>query len=212
VDAAGIYMTLLASGVVCIAYHHDARPVLAAIGGVLSATIWVNLWPFVRMDGYWLLSDVLGVPNLMAANREMTAYLFNAIRGSRCQRPQVLSIKPRALRALFVIYYPAFAVSVAWLLFKLARWYPPILFHSVPNLVWRVAVAYRRAGLSMDLLKAVMGLVLATLPAAGLLAYLARGLAAARRHIVSRGIAPPTEPKRHETYEKLEGQIGTEID
>jgi Na+-transporting methylmalonyl-CoA/oxaloacetate decarboxylase gamma subunit len=65
---------------------------------------------------------------------------------------------------------------------------------------------------SMDLLKPVMGLVLTTLPVAGLLAYLVRGLADFRRRIVRGEIVPPKGPKRHEICEKQEGQIGTGID
>ena len=55
---------------------------------VLSTRIAVNLIPFLRMDGYWVLSDLLRIPNLRA---RAYAYLWslvcpprwNFVRGSR---------------------------------------------------------------------------------------------------------------------------------
>ena len=72
VDSGGIFMSLLcaaACSAIFLVTHHQVWGLLAILCDITVA--W-NLNPFIRMDGYWLLSDAFGVQNLMNVNREVT--------------------------------------------------------------------------------------------------------------------------------------------
>ncbi len=64
IDAAGIYFHLLSASILSMAWMiWDAQALPVAILMIGGATV-VNLNPFIRCDGYWLVSDALGVVNL----------------------------------------------------------------------------------------------------------------------------------------------------
>ncbi len=73
IDLSGIYFQLLASAALLARYTFTGyRPELwAAIAITISAL--PNLDPFLKLDGYWFLSDVLGVPNLWSRLRDVLA-------------------------------------------------------------------------------------------------------------------------------------------
>jgi len=66
VDLAGVYMQLLWVLALMIGYEigNDAALLTAASATAVSV-LW-NLNPLLRMDGYWLLADLLGIANLRA--------------------------------------------------------------------------------------------------------------------------------------------------
>jgi putative peptide zinc metalloprotease protein len=70
VDAGGIYIQLLFAPI-CLALFWatgDATYLLAIM--VIDLILIGNLEPFMKLDGYWLLSDLTGVPNLHARTGE----------------------------------------------------------------------------------------------------------------------------------------------
>ena len=69
VDVAGIRMELMVAGLAGFAWALLPDGALRSIAFILATTGWllsmfINLNPFMRFDGYYLLSDAVGVPNL----------------------------------------------------------------------------------------------------------------------------------------------------
>ncbi len=172
VDVGGIYMSLFAATIATALYLLTGRSVYALLSAIYDLTVWVSLWPFVRMDGYWLMSDLLGVPNLMNANRELTKWLWLKTRRHPCTRPQVLSIEPRWLRAVYLLYYSLFLLSMSWLAYRLSVWYFPGLVRSLPTMAYAIVKEIHASGWSFRVVKQAISLILTITPAVALWFYI----------------------------------------
>jgi len=69
IDCAGVTVELMIAGVATMAWVLLPDGMLRSVAFILATTSWVmslaiNLNPFMRFDGYYVLSDWLGVPNL----------------------------------------------------------------------------------------------------------------------------------------------------
>ena len=64
VDCAGVYVQQICTIPLALLYLHTGEP--AALWALLAidATLLININPLAKYDGYWLLSDALGIPNL----------------------------------------------------------------------------------------------------------------------------------------------------
>ncbi len=170
VDAAGMYVSLTLATVAVVLYFATKEPLFGLIALIYDVTVLLNLNPFVRMDGYWLLSDALGIPNLMAGNREMTAWLAGRMLGRTVQRPKLLSI-PGRLRNLYLGYYCCFAMFVVYAVGSFYGWYLPRLLASYPDLFREIWTSGRLSWLSWATAKAAFQLLLKSVPLIGLLIY-----------------------------------------
>ncbi|MBQ4633265.1 MAG: hypothetical protein IJB46_07980 [Prevotella sp.] len=57
----------------------------------------LTLNPFFKFDGYWMMTDILGVANLRKKGNEWIKYVVNKIRGKEISvRPYILSLSPWA--------------------------------------------------------------------------------------------------------------------
>ena len=87
--AAGMLAELAAASVAMIVWHrtpagplHEAAAGLAVTAGL--TTLLFNANPLMRFDGYYMLSDTLGIPNLMTrAKGELTGLLGRVLFGMR---------------------------------------------------------------------------------------------------------------------------------
>jgi len=172
VDAGGIYMSLFAATIAATLYLITGRSVYVLLTAIYDLTVWVSLWPFVRMDGYWLMSDLLGVPNLMNANRELTKWLWLKISSRASTRPQVLSIEPRWLRTVYLLYYSLFLLSMSWMTYRLSVWYFPGLVHSLPIMAYAIVKEIHGSGWSFRIVKQALSLLLTITPAVALWFYI----------------------------------------
>lgn len=63
----------------------------------------LTLNPFFKFDGYWMMTDLLGIPNLRKKGNEWMKYLFDKARGRKIEvRPYFLSLAPWAKLGLAV--------------------------------------------------------------------------------------------------------------
>lgn len=69
VDLGGVYFQLLLTIPVFLLYHFTQDRVWLFLFFELDAMMLFCLNPFLRFDGYWLCSDLLGVPNLRSRSR-----------------------------------------------------------------------------------------------------------------------------------------------
>jgi len=103
VDAAGIYISsLLASGAWAVYLFTHFRMV-GILAFLISLTAFGNLNPFIRMDGYWMLSDALGVPNLMAVNQRTSIWLLSRLIGKRVEKTPI-GVEGTPMEKLYYTY------------------------------------------------------------------------------------------------------------
>lgn len=63
----------------------------------------MTLNPFFKFDGYWIASDLLGVPNLRDRSKELLGYWYKRMRKLPItQEPYLLKIRPAAKYGLLI--------------------------------------------------------------------------------------------------------------
>lgn len=96
------------------------------IGGLVVQHILIlqQMLPFVRLDGYWLASDLTGVPDL---GRYVPAVLSSWVPGRR-RRQQSLGV---AVRAGVTLWVALSVVALAWLTSRTAEAFPEVIQRMV---------------------------------------------------------------------------------
>ncbi len=179
VDLGGLYLQgilVIGLGAYCLV---TSNPVASRLVWVTMFSMFYTLNPVFRMDGYWLLSDLSGLPNLHQRIGEGTRRLFGipARGGSVCARPAprrlvVVYLGLVLLHAVFIgqmavrafprqiLHYPAAVRSAAE--FALAAWSRAALWDAGRGIVgimtasfWPICYVY----LAMRLTRAIAGLV-----------------------------------------------------
>jgi putative peptide zinc metalloprotease protein len=125
VDAGGIFMSLICATACSAVFLVTGEQVW----GLLSITVVWNLNPFLRMDGYWLISDWLGVQNLMNVNKGVTRWLVRKALGKTPQRPTILS-SAYQLRFVYAAYYFGFLLFAGYASVQLTLNYVPALLRT----------------------------------------------------------------------------------
>ncbi|HLG17512.1 MAG TPA: hypothetical protein VJH03_23915 [Blastocatellia bacterium] len=112
VDIGGIYFQSIAASVMFLIYMNtDYVPLLAAV--VASDTLCLfSINPLMKFDGYWLLADILAVPNLQQYSERVLRLSVGRLFGRRAERP-VMPVK--AARATVLLAY-ALVRNIFWLL------------------------------------------------------------------------------------------------
>lgn len=103
VNLAGIYFQSIVLLPVLVAYFVTGHPVLKYLVLLTNINFVITLNPFFRFDGYWLMTDLLGIANLRAKSMELLRYLHYRIRGKAPEgwKPALLMVKPAYRYALF---------------------------------------------------------------------------------------------------------------
>jgi putative peptide zinc metalloprotease protein len=81
VDLAGMYFQLILTIPVFLLYHSTQEKACLLLFLELDAMILFCLNPFLRFDGYWLCSDLLGVPNLRSRSQLLMKNLYARLTG-----------------------------------------------------------------------------------------------------------------------------------
>jgi putative peptide zinc metalloprotease protein len=107
ITAAGMTVELALAGIAALAWCLLPDGVLRSMAFVLASVSWVltlvvNLNPFMRFDGYYLLADWLEMPNLQQRSFDIGRWwLRGTVLGIWQERPEVL---PRARERLLLAY------------------------------------------------------------------------------------------------------------
>ena len=107
VDGAGILTSFLLASLGAALFLISPNAPSAILFLLNDSLVLVNLNPFLRMDGYWLISDLLRVPNLMSCNRAVTAWGLNRLLGRKREVPAILGPKVFSLFTLSIISFGA---------------------------------------------------------------------------------------------------------
>lgn len=129
IDCAGVTAELMVASVATFAWALLPEGLLSSVAFILATTSWVmslaiNLNPFMRFDGYYVLSDLIGVPNLQPRAFALGRWrLRELLFQLREPAPELL---PQRMRRLLIAY--------AW-----ATWiYRLILFVGIALLVYHM--------------------------------------------------------------------------
>ena len=134
VDLGGIYFQLAVGAAFWLAYRVTGWEPLAAAFGLILIGCLFALNPFFKLDGYWLLSDALGVPHLSRQPMRLWHHAVDRLRG----RSESTLPWPRWVTVALAIYTPA---SFLFLVYFVARLLPELWTRALgyPELLASVA-------------------------------------------------------------------------
>jgi putative peptide zinc metalloprotease protein len=164
VDCAGIYFQEICSIPLAALYLQSGNPIYLWTMLALDATLLMNLNPLARYDGYWLLSDALGVPNLHQRMSEILGFgIVKLARGlglSARQRAQSSFLKHMSrwtyvaligYTVVFVVAAVLFVTMLGPVLVRLASGLPAVMFENAQKLAENLAQAnYLDAGRALN--------------------------------------------------------------
>lgn len=95
VNLAGVYFQSYGLILLLVAFFVTGDDILRYLILIMNLGFLMTLNPFFKFDGYWIASDLLGVPNLRQRSIELLAYLYRRIRKwPITQKPYLLRIRP----------------------------------------------------------------------------------------------------------------------
>lgn len=114
VNLAGVYFQLYFLAVLLALFYATGNDIVRYLILTLNLGFVMTLNPFFKFDGYWLASDILGVPNLRARSKEVIAYFIRKWRGKPVgAKPYLLQVK-RASRYGLLVYSVVVNVFMAY--------------------------------------------------------------------------------------------------
>ncbi|HEY5027274.1 MAG TPA: hypothetical protein VIK39_02615, partial [Candidatus Angelobacter sp.] len=174
VDAGGIFFSLIAATVALAGFLISRYPVCALLCSIFQVTVLINLIPFLRMDGYWMISDGLGIPNMMQANKELSQWAVLRVLRLTAAPPRIFSL-PASRRRIYYAYYFGFVAFTLYFLWTITVWYVPQLGHLAGGAITGLYSSFRNH-LITDAAKNGAKLVVVFLPALGLALYYGRAI------------------------------------
>jgi putative peptide zinc metalloprotease protein len=164
-DLGGVYFNALALTIMIAIYARTGLPwLLVAVVAWHGATAWQFL-PSIRLDGYYILSDLVGVPDLFD---RMMPTLRSMLPG-RQLHPRVRELKPWARRVIALWVVLVIPCLAYWLIgfLVLAPYVLPTVWESLIHLCADVGDA-AHAGNVATVAVGVIQIVLLFLPWAGM--------------------------------------------
>lgn len=126
VDIGGMYFQFLFVSIVTLTGKIIHNELLISGSFVCTILLLNNLNPFLKLDGYWIVSDFIGVPNLHHKVKEYYSYLIYKLfrlRGKCCI--DEIQLKDRLIFKLYcycsIIFIILFTVSIYTLIVGLAN-------------------------------------------------------------------------------------------
>jgi len=99
-DLGGIYFHLIfALGLVAL-YFATGQEILLAVVVLIGGDVLYQLMPYFRLDGYWVIADLTGIPDMFSALRP---FLRGALPGATAGESRLPRLKPW-VKAAFIAY------------------------------------------------------------------------------------------------------------
>lgn len=132
IDLAGLYLELFLIPIFWLLYLWSADPSYLIL--IVISDLWIigNFEPFMKLDGYWFLSDITGVPNLHKRTFEKTKEMWQRflwMNGYRDEAPETSAFSqwsPAVRRTIWS--YVAVSIAV-WPLILVAM--VPVLYMAI---------------------------------------------------------------------------------
>jgi hypothetical protein len=145
VDAGGIYFQFLLAAIGALIWIWTGGRLARVFVYSMFLCALFNANPFLRMDGYWLLADLLGIPNLYTASNEIVTYIFKWTGQHVTRKPRTVE-QPDTLKrshwiSVLLILYSAGTVTFFCVFgFKIATRLIPTILRRLPldvMLIWQ---------------------------------------------------------------------------
>jgi putative peptide zinc metalloprotease protein len=174
VDLGGVYFNAIFILILAGCYAATGNPLFLAAVFLDNFQILQQLFPLVRMDGYFILGDLAGVPDLLGL---LGAIMASVLPGTRARqagaRVQGLRRGPRILVTGWVLV----AIPLLLAMTGYTAWHLPTMISTISQ-AFTTDVAAARAGFSAGYpatgLVAAINVLLLVIPAFGLAYLLAR--------------------------------------
>ena len=112
IDVGGMYFQALFATALLGVFAVTGSEVPLYVFLATDLAIASSLNPFFKMDGYWLMSDLLGIPNLHARTAALPRWVFLRLFGRGKVRPEPLPLSRGALAVLLTYSAVGFAFFV----------------------------------------------------------------------------------------------------
>lgn len=142
VNVGGVYFQLIFLLPVLLVYFLTGHNIAKLFIYTINLNFLFTLNPFFKFDGYWIMSDLIGVPNLRNRSMEYFTYLLRKIRGKESRKkPFLLSIRPTErcfmilyslVVNLFFLYF--FAYSIPRIVYNFFKVFPDRISRIVSDL------------------------------------------------------------------------------
>ncbi|MCL1869312.1 MAG: MinD/ParA family protein [Promicromonosporaceae bacterium] len=170
-DLGGLYFTVWCLLGVGVAYLVTGSPVLVVVLVLMHVEALEQLLPTVRLDGYFVLADLAGVPDLFA---RIGPVLRSQLPG-RTMDPRVADMRPgarRAVTAWVLAVVPLLLGGLVWLALNL----PKLVSTAVLAVEhqWSLLLAALSAHDVADVLLGIVSIALLAVPLVGLAVLAAR--------------------------------------
>jgi putative peptide zinc metalloprotease protein len=135
-DLGGLYFNLLTILALAGLYAATGSEVLLLAIAAIHLQMLEQLLPFARFDGYWILSDLIGVPDLFA---RVGPILTNTLTRGRHPDPRITGMRPAARAAVttwVLLLIPVLAAISGYLLLHLP---------AIDRALWHAAAAQAHA-------------------------------------------------------------------
>lgn len=109
VNLAGIYFELILASFCLIIFHINNNPVFLITPTLMIISTLYNLNPLLRYDGYWVLVDLIGIPNLQKDSQKEVITFFRSF--------FLMQVGKFSCKKIFLIVYGI--LSSIWIVFLL---------------------------------------------------------------------------------------------
>lgn len=147
VDCGGLYITGLLALIGIPVYLFYPTTVIGVIDYLLAVTTIANLNPFIRMDGYWIVSDLFAIDNLMERTRATARWLGGFLLGKRALMPD-LGLGGGLMRASYMIYLAGTVAFSIYLVIAITSELLPVSIHGIVTLTCAVTATLHRGTFS----------------------------------------------------------------
>jgi len=132
IDIAGMYFQYLFNIILIIVFLITKQEIFLNVVKLVCIQTLFTLNPFFRFDGYWVATDLLGVPNLRKKSSEMLFYLAQKYLLGKNPKQIILHIKPFA-KKIFVFYAVISNVFFVYFIF--------FFFVTIPSIIMSLPTA-----------------------------------------------------------------------
>ena len=113
----GIFSEVLYASILLLWFLISKNPLFFVAGFSIAFMIVWEFNPFVRFDGYWILSDLLETPNLLKKSKQMINIIFKRIRERNrvfLEKSEVWLFSYGILNTSFFAFFMTFTVFTYW--------------------------------------------------------------------------------------------------
>lgn len=182
-DLGGVYFNVIATVLLGFAIVGTGAPLLGVAFALVQLTMLEQLLPLVRLDGYFVLGDLVGVPDLFSRVRPSVRALLpgraRPANGSGLRRGAV-----RLVTAWTLVVFPLLGAMSVLLLLRLPLMWRTS-FHSA-RAEWSLAISALHHGDIAGLAVAVFALIALVVPFVGLAVLVLRAVGSGCARVMRR--------------------------